>query len=113
MLAKLVAVLPEDEEHWGFEIKWDGIRGMVRVKRGALELLSRNQLGLTQRYPELQALPAALASRAAILDGEVGFDREGRPTFEALQQRMGLEGGRRLAAAPGVMAAVGAGTPPR
>ncbi len=44
---------------------------------------------ITSQYPELGALGAAVDARAAVLDGEiVGFDAEGRPSFERLQQRM-------------------------
>ena len=103
MLAKLAPALPRDDSHWAFEFKWDGIRGVARIERGALSLLSRNRLDMTGRYPELRRLADALGERSAVLDGEVvGFDASGRPTFEALQQRMGLEGGKRVAADRGV-----------
>lgn len=94
-----VPELPRDDGRWGFEFKWDGIRAVARIERGALSLASRNRLDMTGRYPELRALAAALGAHSALLDGEiVGFDASGRPTFEALQQRMGLEGGKRVTA---------------
>ncbi len=98
-----VPELPRDDGRWGFEFKWDGIRAVARIERGALSLASRNRLDMTGRYPELRALAAALGAHSALLDGEiVGFDASGRPTFEALHQRMGLEGGKRVTADPGV-----------
>src|SRR5919199_2797413 len=65
--------------------------------------MTRNQIEVTKRYPEFRGLEEALAGHSAILDGEiVGFDDDGRPRFEALQQRMGLEGDHRIPARPDV-----------
>src|SRR3954447_14148024 len=90
MLARL-APLPPDEERWGFEIKWDGVRALGYVRDGRLRLESRNLKDITPRYPELHALAGALDARDAILDGEVvAFDAQGRPSFQALQARMHL-----------------------
>lgn len=103
MLAKLVPALPRDDERWGFEFNWDGIRAVAQIDRGTLSPASRNRLDMTGRYPELRALAAALGPHSALLDGEiVGFDASGRRTFEALRQRMGLEGGERVQADPGI-----------
>jgi bifunctional non-homologous end joining protein LigD len=90
MLAKL-AKLPRDEERWGFEIKWDGVRGLMYVEGGRIHLESRNRNDITPRYPELRGLGGALGSREAILDGEVvAFDEAGKPSFQHLQRRMHL-----------------------
>ena len=103
MLAKLSGSLPADDEWWAYEMKWDGIRGLAFIEQGKLRLLTRNQIEVTRRYPELAGLGAALGGHAAILDGEiVGFDDAGKPRFEALQQRVGLEGNHRSQAKPGV-----------
>src|SRR5438105_1953805 len=96
MLAKLSGALPPDDARWAYEMKWDGIRALLFVGNGQLRIMTRNQIDVTKRYPELHGLGAGLARRSAIRDGEiVGFDEQGRPKFEAFQQRMGLEGGRR------------------
>ncbi len=77
MQALLADGIPADEDRYGFEFKWDGIRA-VCYWDGA-------------RYPELWSLREQLGARQAILDGEiVAFDERGRPSFEQLQQRMGL-----------------------
>jgi bifunctional non-homologous end joining protein LigD len=88
MLAKLTT-LPADDTCWAFEIKWDGVRAIVRSEPGSLCLFSRNGNDITAAYPELEGLNAALGSHTAILDGEiVAFDAKGRPSFQALQPRM-------------------------
>ncbi len=102
MLAKLSGSLPADDERWAYEMKWDGIRGLAFVEQGKLRLLTRNQIEVSRRYPELAGLASALGNHSAVLDGEiVGFDDHGKPRFEALQQRMGLEGGHHTHARPG------------
>lgn len=106
MLAKLSGSLPRDDDRWSYEMKWDGIRAMGYIQGGQFRIMTRNQIDVTKRYPELQPLGDQLTGRTAILDGEiVGFDDDGRPSFEALQQRMGLEGGRRVPSRPDVAVA--------
>jgi bifunctional non-homologous end joining protein LigD len=83
--------LPRNEEDYGFEVKWDGIRTVVFSDHGHITLQGRNFTDFTPRYPEVRALSPALGARRLILDGEVvAFDEEGRPSFERLQSRMHL-----------------------
>ncbi len=90
MLAKAAPAPPADDARWSFETKWDGIRILARLRDGAAQLMTRNLIDATARYPELVGLGDALPGRSAVLDGEVvGFDAAGRATFEALQQRRG------------------------
>lgn len=85
--------LPRDEQHYGFEVKWDGVRAVGYVEGGRIRLISRNGLDVTRRYPELRALGAALGARPAVLDGEiVALDARGCPSFQHLQTRMHAEG---------------------
>jgi bifunctional non-homologous end joining protein LigD len=80
-----------EEDRWGFEIKWDGVRAIAHSEPGRLRFHSRNLNDITPRYPELSRLNRALSSHRAILDGEiVAFDADGRPSFGALQGRMHL-----------------------
>jgi bifunctional non-homologous end joining protein LigD len=105
MMAVLASGLPRDEDRYGLEFKWDGIRAVTFWDGQNVRLVSRNRIDLSVRYPELWALGEALDSRRAVLDGEiVALDAEpgvpakstdfvgweGRPSFERLQQRMGL-----------------------
>lgn len=90
MLATAAAAPPAGQE-WAFEIKWDGVRALAFAGESDLRISSRRGEDASGRYPELAALSAALDGRDAVLDGEiVAFDPEGRPSFQALQRRMGL-----------------------
>ena len=93
MLARL-STLPPDDEKYGYEIKWDGVRAIAYVHEdGTTHLESRNLNDVTRQYPEAAAVGEALTGHSAVLDGEVvAFDEEGRPSFERLQGRMHLTG---------------------
>lgn len=98
------ATLAKGEPHldpgqWAFEMKWDGIRALATVRDGTVQLRSRNGNDLTAQYPEL----AELGERAGVdgvFDGEVvALDDRGRPSFQLLQNRMGLTKPREVEAA--------------
>ncbi|MGH7762956.1 MAG: non-homologous end-joining DNA ligase [Candidatus Dormibacteraceae bacterium] len=91
MTAKLGSAIPTPETGWGFEFKWDGIRALAFVEGGRVRLVSRTGEEIAPRYPEIHAMGRALGSKEVILDGEVvALDEKGRPSFEEIQQRMGL-----------------------
>ncbi len=78
-----------EDERWGYEMKWDGVRAVVYVDGGRVRTMTRNDREVTATYPELRRLGAAMGATQAVLDGEiVTFDDEGRPSFRRLQQRM-------------------------
>jgi bifunctional non-homologous end joining protein LigD len=91
MLAKLSPTVPAPEDAFGFEFKWDGIRAVAFSETGTWRLMTRNREDVTRRYPELRALSDRLGAHAAILDSEVvALGPNGVPSFEQLQQRIGL-----------------------
>jgi bifunctional non-homologous end joining protein LigD len=91
MMAKLGTKIPAPDSAWGFEFKWDGIRALAYVEGGRVRLMSRSGEEVTPRYPEIHAMGRAIGSGEVILDGEVvALDEKGRPSFEEIQQRMGL-----------------------
>ncbi|WP_405218937.1 ATP-dependent DNA ligase [Agrococcus sp. Ld7] len=88
----------DDEREWSFELKWDGWRAIVQVHGDEVRLVSRNGKEHTAAFPELvAALPAAIDAEEAVLDGEIVVLRRsgsaaGSASFEALQDRAGLDG---------------------
>jgi bifunctional non-homologous end joining protein LigD len=90
MLATLGELPPAaQDDRWGYEMKWDGMRAIVRIDRGRLTLYSRNDRDVTVSYPELHPLAEVFATDQVLLDGEiVAFDAAGRPSFRLLQDRM-------------------------
>lgn len=64
-----VAALPESE--WVFERKWDGFRLIVEIEAGQLRLRSRTGHDVTEQYPQLAELAAALDGHRVVLDGEI------------------------------------------
>ena len=82
---------PPDEPDWVFERKLDGIRCLAVKDAGGVRLLSRNDLPLNGRYPEIAAAlerqPGAFAvdGEVAAFDGEVtSFGRLARRCHEAV-----------------------------
>ena len=73
-------------DDWLHEIKFDGYRMLAHLRNGKVELLSRNDLDWTKRFPELAAALARLPATEALLDGEVvRFAASGVTSFSALQ----------------------------
>lgn len=87
MLATL-GVMPAHLDAFGYEVKWDGYRAVARWDGTTLSLCSRNGFDLAPRFAEIAPLRKALR-QPLVLDGEiVALDRNGRPSFSALQNRM-------------------------
>lgn len=82
--------MPADDGRWAYEIKWDGIRVLAYSTPGRMKLFTRNHNEATARYPELSRLNRALHHHSVILDAEVVAFVDGKPSFEALQQRMNV-----------------------
>jgi bifunctional non-homologous end joining protein LigD len=87
MLATPRPRLPHDDDRYGWEFKWDGVRAIAYVRDGQLRLLSRNGNDVTASYPELGVLAGAVRV-PVIVDGEIIAIRDGRPDFGLLQSRM-------------------------
>jgi bifunctional non-homologous end joining protein LigD len=83
MLATRGTHVPAGDE-WQHEVKWDGMRVIVDVRRGVARLFSRNEIEATVSFPELAGLPVD----DALLDGEVVAFADGTPSFAALAERM-------------------------
>jgi bifunctional non-homologous end joining protein LigD len=87
-LARLVNELVEGAE-WLYEIKYDGVRALAIRDGGAVRIFGRSGLEATANYPEVVLALSKLPFARFVLDGEIiGFDPDGRPSFQALQRRI-------------------------
>jgi bifunctional non-homologous end joining protein LigD len=99
MLAESGTAARSDPQ-WSYEPKLDGYRVIAFVANGAVRLQSRRALDLTQFFPEINAELAAQPAAPMILDGEiVALAGDGRPSFNALQNRAQLKNAAQIAAA--------------
>jgi bifunctional non-homologous end joining protein LigD len=87
MLATPRRGLPADQDRYGWEFKWDGVRAIAYVSGGSVRLVSRTGKEMTASYPELAVL-ADRVQAPVILDGEIVALHAGRPDFGVLQSRM-------------------------
>jgi bifunctional non-homologous end joining protein LigD len=91
---------PFNNADWIWEPKLDGYRVLAYVGDGKVELHSRRGLQLAATFPKLAAALGQQAGADMILDGEiVAFDDNGKPSFNALQNRFQLKTEREIAAA--------------
>ncbi len=90
MLATLADDLPHGVE-WLFEPKWDGYRALAYQRDGEVELRSRRDNDLTERFADVaRAIPRAARTPSCVLDGEVcAVDAQGRSSFSLMQQGQG------------------------
>lgn len=84
-LSKLVKEPPAGTE-WLHEIKFDGYRMHARLDRGDVQLLTRNGLDWTGKYPTIAAAVKELPASQAYLDGELcGVRPDGTISFDLIQ----------------------------
>jgi len=87
-LATLVSEPPAGDE-WLHELKFDGYRMLCYLSRGKARFLSRNGKDWTEKFPNLLEALKKFPAATAILDGEIVIlDKEGRSSFQKLQQAM-------------------------
>lgn len=93
MAATLAATVAPDDERWGFETKWDGLRAFGYADDGGLRLTRRTLRDVTAQSSELHALADTLPGRRVVLDGEiVALDDKGPaqpPTPDPASARRG------------------------
>ena len=90
MLATLIKG-PFSRPGWLFERKLDGERCLVFRRGRDLQLFSRNQKLLNDKYPELVSVFAAQKTTSFIADGEIVAFDNGATSFAKLQQRMQMQ----------------------
>jgi bifunctional non-homologous end joining protein LigD len=84
-LATLVKEAPHGDA-WLHEIKYDGYRILCRIDDGEVQLVSRNGLDWTSRFPSLADAARDLPVKNGWFDGEVVVQKpDGSTSFQALQ----------------------------
>lgn len=74
-----------DDAGWLFEIKWDGYRALSEIKKGEVQLYSRNGIIFNSNYPVITNALKKIKHNA-ILDGEiVVLNEAGKADFQKLQ----------------------------
>ena len=104
--AKLAPMLAETDggvatkPGWKYEPKLDGYRVLAFIDRDRVVLRSRRGLDYSAIFPELAAELGRQLVSTMVLDGEiVAFGPDGKPSFDALQDRAQLKTPREIAAA--------------
>jgi len=100
-LAPMLAMTGEaarSDPAWLFEPKLDGYRVIAFVAGATVRLQSRRGIDLTAQFPEIVAGLAGAGGDHMILDGEiVALGPDGRPSFNALQNRAQRRGDKDIA----------------
>jgi bifunctional non-homologous end joining protein LigD len=87
-LATLVSEPPTGDE-WLHELKFDGYRMLCHLNRGKVHFWSRNGKDWTEKFSSVAKAVKTISAATAILDGEIVIvDKQGRSSFQALQQSM-------------------------
>jgi len=83
---------PFSAEGWIYEPKLDGVRAIAFKDGETVRLSSRRGIDSTHQYPLVVDEVARQPESRMILDGEiVAADANGIPSFQLLQQRLGLQ----------------------
>jgi bifunctional non-homologous end joining protein LigD len=83
----LLSRQPFSDPDWIFERKLDGVRCLAIRSADGIRMLSRNNLDLDARYPELSSALADQRRHQFAVDGEIVAFDGARTSFERLAQR--------------------------
>ncbi|MFD1951177.1 DNA ligase D [Sphingomonas arantia] len=93
-LATLVDAIPAGKG-WLHEVKYDGYRALIAVGDGQAKAFTRTGLDWSDRFTTIVTAAAKLPG-TALIDGEiVVLDKDGKPSFQALQAAL-KDGGATL-----------------
>ncbi len=94
MLAESGEEIPKGK-NYRYEVKWDGIRAIIKVNGDSIHIQSRSGSDLTYQFPELTKADN-FNCKNGIFDGEIlSLDKEGKPDFAKVISRLHLkEAGR-------------------
>lgn len=86
------------DEHWIYERKLDGVRGLIFKDHDNVSLKSRNNKIINSNYPEIAEATKKLKVDRIILDGEIVAFQDKVTSFEKLQQRLGIKNAQKARA---------------
>jgi bifunctional non-homologous end joining protein LigD len=75
-----------NDPHWIFEVKWDGYRAIAEKRGQQVQLYSRNGKDFRERFPQI-VNELAMEPGDFVIDGEIIVTVDGKPSFEAIQQK--------------------------
>ncbi len=88
MLAR-PASKPPDSQDYLYEVKWDGLRAMISLDEGVIQIHGRNRMDMTKQFPELLMPEQAFRATSGLFDAEiVCLEADGRPNFRDVIHRM-------------------------
>lgn len=88
------------DDDWTWELKWDGVRCIVRVEDGVATLMNRNGTDITARYFDVAGqFERGYPNGRWVFDGEIVAFEDGKPSFPLLQRRDRLTNLEKIAAA--------------
>ena len=88
MKPTMVAQLPDDRSKWLLEPKLDGYRVIATKTGGKANLYSMDAKIYNGEFPDIHSALSKMLSNEVVLDGEiVAVEPNGRPNFNALQNR--------------------------
>lgn len=81
---------PFNSKDYIYEIKYDGVRVLVYVSPKKIKIINRNLNDMTYLFPELDVLKNKVTKKV-IFDGEIISEKDGKPSFSKLQERLHLK----------------------
>jgi bifunctional non-homologous end joining protein LigD len=75
------------EEHL-YEVKWDGLRCLVRYDKQGVTLMSRNARNISAAFPELTTIDQQVDGDNWMIDCElIALNSQGKPEFDLVRKR--------------------------
>lgn len=79
-----------DDKNFLFEIKYDGYRTIIFVEPTKIVIKNRKGMILNENFPELNIIKKTVRNKV-IFDGEIVILKNGKPSFNKLQERFLLK----------------------
>ena len=81
---------PFDSNDYLFELKFDGIRAIIYKNNNNIKIITRNGKDITDKFPELESIKN-ISKTKCIFDGEIIVEKDDRPSFDAVKERINIK----------------------